>query len=205
MNKSIWLFLILVLSIGTGCSKANDPNSLEIRDINIISKHAYISDYDLVKKRILEFTKLGISDLKRWPSILDIELEEHQPLARLSNNSYLTHTGHIIFPEETNTNIDILYIDAPDSETLELLYLSRDLQSQFNIINRKIRKIESYYNGLIEVEDDRGTTLIFSKKDFRVQLDRLEDFISFELSSGRLENIRNIDFRYTNAIAVDFS
>tara|TARA_B100000809_G_C15071842_1_gene506349 strand:+ start:165 stop:836 length:672 start_codon:yes stop_codon:yes gene_type:complete len=223
MNQSIWLSLILVLSIGTGCSKANDLNLLEIRDINIISKHAYISDYELVKKRILEFIKLGISDLnshsqifedtwvhslhskKRWPSILDIELEEHQPLARLSNNSYLTHTGHIIFPEETNTNIDVLYIDAPDSETLELLYLSRDLQSQFNIINRKLKKIESHSNGLIEVEDDRGTTLIFSKKDFRVQLDRLEDFISFELSSGRLENIRNIDFRYTNAIAVDFS
>ena len=104
MNKSIWLSLILVLSIGTGCSKANDLNLLEIRDINIISKHAYISDYDLVKKRILEFIKLGISDLnshsqifedtwvhslhskKRWPSILDIELEEHQPLARLSNH-----------------------------------------------------------------------------------------------------------------------
>ena len=209
MNKSIWLSLIFVLSIGTGCSKANDLNLLEIRDINIISKHAYISDYDLVKKRILEFIKLGISDLNSHSQIFEDtwvhSLHSKKPLARLSNNSYLTHTGHIIFPEETNTNIDVLYIDAPDSETLELLYLSRDLQSQFNIINRKLKKIESHSNGLIEVEDDRGTTLIFSKKDFRVQLDRLEDFISFELSSGRLENIRNIDFRYTNAIAVDFS
>ena len=69
----------------------------------------------------------------------------------------------------------------------------------------KLEKMESKNNGLIEVTDDKGATFVFSKKDFRVQLERLEDFISFELSSGKLDRIRNIDFRYNNAIAVDFS
>ena len=223
MNKINYFLLIFILHIVIGCSKAGGLKASNEKDINIFSRHAFISDYVQVNQRVLDFMELGLVDLssnseifsntwvhsfhykKKWPNVFDIEIEEHQPFARLSNNSYLTHSGHIIFPEQVDTTIDVLFIDAPDSETLELLYLSRDLQSQFNKLKRKLEKIESHNNGLIEVADDKGTTFTFTKKDFRVQLERLEDFISFELNSGKLERIKNIDFRYNNAIAVDFS
>ena len=42
----------------------------------------------------------------------------------------------------------------------------------------------------------------FTKGDFRVQLERLEQFILFELNSGKIDNSRYIDLRYKNAIAV---
>jgi len=206
-----------------GCSKADDLDIKQNKDINIFSKHAFISDYVQVNQRLLDFIELELLDLnsnseiftntwvhsfhykKRWPNVLDIEIEEHQPFAKLSNSNYLTHSGHIIFPEKTDISINVLYIDAPDDETLELLYLSRDIQSLFNKLKRKLKKIESQNNGLIEVTDEEGATFVFSKKNFRVQLERLEDFISFELSSGKLDHIKNIDFRYNNAIAVNFS
>ena len=223
MNKLNYILLILILNMVSGCSKAEGFDVKQSKDINIFSKHAFISDYVQVNQRVLDFIELGLLDLnsnseiftntwvhsfhytKRWPNVLDVEIEEHQPFARLSNSNYLTHSGHIIFPEKTDININVLYIDAPDDETLELLYLSRDLQSLFNKLKRKLKKIESQNNGLIEVTDDEGATFVFSKKNFRVQLERLEDFISFELSSGKLDRIRNIDFRYSNAIAVNFS
>ena len=223
MNKLNYILLILILNMVWGCSKADGLDIKQNKDINIFSKHAFISDYVQVNQRLLDFIELGLLDLnsnseiftntwvhsfhykKRWPNVLDVEVEEHQPFARLSNSNYLTHSGHIIFPEKTDISINVLYIDAPDDETLELLYLSRDLQSLFNKLKRKLKKIESQNNGLIEVTDDEGATFVFSKKNFRVQLERLEDFISFELSSGKLDHIRNIDFRYNNAIAVNFS
>ena len=223
MNKLNYILLILILNMVWGCSKADGLDIKQNKDINIFSKHAFISDYVQVNQRLLDFIELGLLDLnsnseiftntwvhsfhykKRWSNVLDIEIEEHQPFAKLSNSNYLTHSGHIIFPEKTDISINVLYIDAPDDETLELLYLSRDLQSLFNKLKRKLKKIESQNNGLIEVTDDEGATFVFSKKNFRVQLERLEDFISFELSSGKLDHIRNIDFRYNNAIAVNFS
>lgn len=223
MNKLNYILFILILNMVSGCSKAEGFDVKQSKDINIFSKHAFISDYVQVNQRVLDFIELGLLDLnsnseiftntwvhsfhytKRWPNVLDVEIEEHQPFARLSNGNYLTHSGHIIFPEKTDININVLYIDAPDDETLELLYLSRDLQSLFNKLKRKLKKIESQNNGLIEVTDDEGATFVFSKMNFRVQLERLEDFISFELSSGKLDRIRNIDFRYSNAIAVNFS
>ena len=223
MNKLNYILLILILNMVWGCSKADGLDIKQNKDINIFSKHAFISDYVQVNQSVLDFIELELLDLnsnseiftntwvhsfhykKRWPNVLDIEIEEHQPFAKLSNSNYLTHSGHIIFPEKTDISINVLYIDAPDDETLELLYLSRDLQSLFNKLKRKLKKIESQNNGLIEVTDDEGATFVFSKKNFRVQLERLEDFISFELSSGKLDHIRNIDFRYNNAIAVNFS
>ena len=223
MNKLNYILLILILNMVSGCSKADGFDIKQNKDINISSKHAFISDYVQVNQRVLDFIELELLDLnsnseiftntwvhsfhykKRWPNVLDIEIEEHQPFAKLSNSNYLTHSGHIIFPEKTDISINVLYIDAPDDETLELLYLSRDLQSLFNKLKRKLQKIESQNNGLIEITDNEGATFVFSKKNFRVQLERLEDFISFELSSGKLDHIRNIDFRYNNAIAVNFS
>jgi cell division septal protein FtsQ len=59
-------------------------------------------------------------------------------------------------------------------------------------------------NDLLKTITDSGVVIIFSRKSFQVQLERLEDFISFELNSGKLEDIRNIDLRYKNAIAVKY-
>ena len=220
MGKLNYILLIAILNIVIGCSKADGFDIKDNKDINIFSKHAFISDYVQVNQRVLEFIELGFLDLnsnseiftntwvhsfhykKRWPNVLDIEIEEHQPFARLSNSNYLTHSGHIIFPEKTDITIDVLHIDAPDDETLEILYLSRDLQSLFNKLKRKLEKMESKNNGLIEVTDDKGATFVFSKKDFRVQLERLEQLILFELNSGKIDHNRYIDLRYKNAIAV---
>ena len=54
----------------------------------------------------------------------------------------------------------------------------------------------------LEAEDHLGTKYSFTKEDFRVQLERLEEFILFELNSGSIDDIRYIDLRYKNAIAV---
>ena len=50
--------------------------------------------------------------------------------------------------------------------------------------------------------DNEGIKYSFTQRDFRVQLERLEQFILFELNSGMKDNIKYIDLRYRNAIAV---
>ena len=56
----------------------------------------------------------------------------------------------------------------------------------------------------MEAIDSLGSKYSFTKKDFRAQLERLEDYILFELSSGSIDNIRYIDLRYKNALAVGY-
>ena len=56
--------------------------------------------------------------------------------------------------------------------------------------------------GYIKATTTKGVILVFNVKDFRDQLERLENFISFELISGRLDEIKNLDLRYKNGISV---
>jgi hypothetical protein len=54
----------------------------------------------------------------------------------------------------------------------------------------------------LEAHDNNDTRYSFTKGDFRVQLERLEQLILFELNSGKIDHNRYIDLRYKNAIAV---
>ena len=74
-----------------------------------------------------------------------------------------------------------------------------------NILNLKGDHLTSFKNmgsSFIEAHDNKDTKYSFTKGDFRVQLERLEEFILFELNSGNKDHIRYIDLRYKNAIAV---
>ena len=67
-----------------------------------------------------------------------------------------------------------------------------------------IAEVEINSEGYIKATSITGVSFIFSEKDFRDQLERLESFISFELISGRLDDIKKMDFRYKNGVSVLF-
>jgi cell division septal protein FtsQ len=222
--KKINIFLLFVISnLFLSCAKISDGEENSIQQINIFSDHKFISDQNIISSNLSRLLNSNVTDIeshiiffqdtwvysiqskKKWPNSFDIKVQEHQPLARLRGKSFLTHSGHIIFPDDSNTKLDVIYLEAPDDELLNIFYASREIQSQLNRVNSKIISFELRNKDLLRAVMSTGGVLTFSKKDFRVQLKRLEDFISFELGSGKLEKIRNIDFRYNNAIAVEFS
>ena len=110
----------------------------------------------------------------------------------------------LINPSFNNTSLNLLILRGPESERLELLDISRQIQAQLNRYDEIVEEINLSSDGYLRVITQSGTKLTFSKKSFREQLERLEDFISFELFSGKLNNIRNMDFRYNNGISILF-
>ncbi len=223
MKKINVLALFIISNLFLSCSEVSDDEKNSIQQINILSDHNFISDQNIISSNLSRLLNSGIVDgdshlnffkdtwiysmksKKKWPNSFDIKIQEHQPLAKLRGKSFLTHSGHIIFPDESNTEFNVIYLDAPDNELLDVFYASREIQSQLNRINSKIISFELHNKDLLIATINTGGVFAFSKKNFRVQLERLEDFISFELNSGKLKPIKNIDFRYNNAIAVEFS
>ena len=215
-----YILIPLILVFSLSCSKLE--NKIEDLDVNIYYEHSLISDYEVIRSDVSKIIKSEIIDIdsqlslfrntwvhsfqskKNWSVPLEIKIKEHQPLAELSGGSYLTHTGHIIFPKKQQIEFDIMFIDGPDKDILDLFYLSRAIQTQLNRFNARVVSFELINNDLLKTITHSGVVIIFSRKGFEVQLERLEDFISFELNSGKLEDIRNIDLRYKNAIAVKY-
>jgi cell division septal protein FtsQ len=131
-----------------------------------------------------------------------IEIEEHQPIATLENDRFLTQEGKIISPDDMAKNLSLISISGADDQVEILLNYARLMQNVLNLKGKKLQHLGHEGTDFIKAQDNYGTNYLFNKGDFRVQLERLEQFILFELSSGNKDRSKYIDLRYRNAIAV---
>ena len=179
-----------------------------ISDLESLENHLFKSlNNSSVKKYSLEdiFEDSWLSSIKTDYSLdrpVSVEIKEHHPIANIGRDRYLTQRGKSINPKGQFKQLSIISINGPEDLLSNLINLSRELQTKLNKLDLRVISFELRNKDQLKAKDDSGTEYIFSKKEFRVQLERLEDYISFELNSGKGNHIRYIDFRYNNAIAV---
>ena len=206
------LFLIL------GCSQ--DISESLSNPLVITSEREIISDLDSLENHLFQslnkssvqnisiedvFEDSWLSSIKTDYSIdrpVSVEIKEHHPIANIGRDRYLTQRGKSINPKGQFKQLSIISINGPEDLLSNLINLSRELQTKLNKLDLRVISFELRNKDQLKAKDDSGTEYIFSQKEFRVQLERLEDYISFELNSGNRNHIRYIDFRYNNAIAV---
>ena len=207
--------LIIFFALLFGCSNQKEAN---IDSINIKISKEIISNFDQVKLQITNHlqnkNKYNKSEIfsNSWVSVikatktfgeeLHIEVTEHQPIASLDRGRFITQEGRIITPAGGNKSLKLLSIIGRDNEYLALLDSTFLLQDILNLKGNSLISIEHKGSGFIEAVDNESVIYRFNKEDFRVQLERLEEFILFELNSGINDDIRYIDLRYKNAIAL---
>ena len=207
--------LIIFLALLASCSSQKEAN---IDSIDIKISKEIISNFDQVKHQITNHlqnkNKYNKSEIfsNSWVSVikatktfdeeLHIEVKEHQPIASLDRGRFITQEGKIITPAGGNKSLKLVSIIGRDNEYLTLLDGTFLLQNILNLKGNSLISIEHRGSGFIEAVDDESVMYRFNKEDFRVQLERLEELILFELNSGINDDIRYIDLRYKNAIAL---
>ena len=221
MSRVLPILIITVLAFG--CTNAlsikgfNEQNTYIYSDFKIISNSNILSseiskvfEKEINKEEIFLnfYENTWVHSIQydiRWPNRLNIKIKEHQPLAIWKNEGYLTHSGLIITPSQTDLKMILVVLEGPENKSFELLDYSREIQSQLNRFDAKISKLKIDSEGYVTATTASNSNFIFSQEDFRDQLERLESFISFELISGRLDDIKKMDFRYKNGVSVLFS
>jgi cell division septal protein FtsQ len=206
--------LIIIFALLAGCSSQKEAN---IDSININISKEIISNFDQVKHQITNhlqnknkynkgeiFSNSWVSVIKATNTFeeIHIEVKEHQPIASLNRGRFITQEGKIITPAGGNKSLKLVSIIGRDNEYLTLLDSTFLLQNILNLKGNSLISIEHRGSGFIEAVDDESVMYRFNKEDFRVQLERLEELILFELNSGINDDIRYIDLRYKNAIAL---
>ena len=207
--------LIIFVTLLASCSGHKEAN---IDSINIKISKEIISNFDQVKHQITNHlqnkNKYNKSEIfsNSWVSVikatktfdeeLHIEVKEHQPIASLDRGRFITQEGKIITPAGGNKSLKLVSIIGRDNEYLTLLDSTFLLQNILNLKGNSLISIEHRGSGFIEAVDNESVMYRFNKEDFRVQLERLEELILFELNSGINDDIRYIDLRYKNAIAL---
>ena len=211
------IFLAICASLILSCSKDYnlDPQSISIK----YSKEG-ISHPSILEGKILshlqktDFSKEEELFLNSWISFFRttsnlgneilVEVIEHKPVASLDNNRYLTQGGWIIEPERENKTLNLIQLIGKDKKLNHLLDVASSIQTTLNFGSNYIVKIEDKGTNFLEVTDNSGRKYRFTEENFRVQLERLEDFLLFELNSGKGDDIKYIDLRYKNALAVGY-
>ncbi len=207
--------LIIFFALLASCSSQKEANTDSI-DIKISKE--IISNFDQVKVQITNHlqnkNKYNSSEIfsNSWVSVikatktfdeeLHIEIKEHQPIASLDRGRFITQEGKIITPAGGNKSLKLVSIIGKENEYLTLLDSIFSLQNILNLNGNSLITIEHRGSGFIEAVDNEGLIYRFNERDFRVQLERLEELILFELNSGINDDIRYIDLRYKNAIAI---
>ena len=215
--KFYFIFFLTVIMV-LGCSQ-NISESLK-NPLVITSEREIISDLESLENNLYQslnnssaknislediFEDSWLSSIKTDYSLdrpVSVEIKEHHPIANIGRERYLTQRGKSINPKGQFKKLSVININGPEGSISNLIDLSRELQTKLNKLDLKVISFELKNKDQLKAKDDSGTEYIFSKKEFRVQLERLEDYISFELNSGKRNHIRYIDFRYNNAIAV---
>ena len=211
------IFLVICASLIFSCSKDYnlDPQSISIK----YSKEG-ISHPSILEGKILshlqktDFSKEEELFLNSWISFFRttsnlrnevlVEVMEHKPVASLDNNRYLTQGGWIIEPERENKTLNLIQLIGKDKKLNHLLDVASSIQTTLNFGSNYIVKIEDKGTNFLEATDNSGRKYKFTEENFRVQLERLEDFLLFELNSGIGDDIKYIDLRYKNALAVGY-
>jgi cell division septal protein FtsQ len=199
----------------TACSVQNQPTDQQfvikfskeiISDIAILEPKISNHLHNLQTNNKEEiFTNSWVSIFKATQNFNEktlIEIEEHQPIAMLENDRFLTQEGKIISPDDMAKNLSLISISGADEQVEILLNYARLIQNILNLKGKKLQHLGHEGTDFIKAQDNYGTNYLFNKGDFRVQLERLEQFILFELSSGNKDQSKYIDLRYRNAIAV---
>ena len=209
------LLILMPIIFTSACSYIDelDSESLsfefskELISSHIEAKHQ-ISNHLNSKKGNTIFLESWVSMIKttkRLNKKLLVEITEHQPIASLEEGKFLTQEGKIILPGAKSKELELIRVIGSDSEAPMLIKNAFLLQNILNIIGNSIVSIEQKSSDFLEAIDNEGKTYSFTEGDFRVQLERLEEFILFELNSGNMDHIRYMDLRYKNAIAVSYN
>ena len=209
--KVILLFIPCLLLSCSGANVIESDNVIFEETKASISSNPYLKSEinDLLAKNILFdnkfFSESWIASIKTTKSFdknLIVEVEEHQPVASLGRGKFFTQDGKIIFPKDRNKQLDLISITGEDLKIQNLLNKASSLQTVLNLSGSVLTNFADEGSGLLEATDSNGVKYRFNEENFRVQLERLEEFILFELNSGNNDHIRYIDLRYKNAIAV---
>ena len=211
------IFLVICAFLISSCSM--DYN-LDSQSISIKYSKEGISHPSILEGKILSHlqkTDFSMEEelfLNSWISFFRttsnlrnevlVEVMEHKPVASLDNNRYLTQGGWIIEPEKENKTLNLIQLIGKDKKLNHLLDVASSIQTTLNFGSNYIVKIEDKGTNFLEATDNSGRKYKFTEENFRVQLERLEDFLLFELNSGISDDIKYIDLRYKNALAVGY-
>ena len=219
-----WKVLIILIGLGvTGSIAASGLSHLlkdiQIRQVKLLGDLRYLDAETLTKDLSVRFdgnyldTTLtevvseveshpwisNASARRVWPDTLLIEIIEQRPVAVYNDTQYLGSSGDLFEPPEL--------VEKPMPRLYGALSETSQVYSHYRVFSDRLAdlaKVTSVSRGHDlgwEIVMDQGFTLQLGRVDILGRLARARDILK-QLDKDRLRQIRKVDARYDNGIAL---
>ncbi|WMY97266.1 MAG: cell division protein FtsQ/DivIB [Arsenophonus sp.] len=177
-------------------------NDIEIKKI-ILNNN--INFFNINTKNIIYKIKeipwiQNVKIYKKWPNIINIYLTEYEPYVKWNNHFFLNIEGHIFtLSNKIKNEFPILY--GPNNSHNEVLKMYKFMIQKLKIYNLDIKILKMTNRGSWIVKLTNNIELNIGTKNIK---ERFDKFISLYpiLTNNIKKNIRYIDLRYKNGIAI---
>lgn len=144
-----------------------------------------------------------VSVRRRWPSTLEINVQEQLPIARWGQGGFLNHEGEVFQSSSVAGEASLPRLDGPAGSARELIVSYQQLGELLQPLGLVLHALSLDERGHLSAELDSGTQLALGNVDFGDRLERFATVYRRELAA-RWDEVERVDLRYENGMAVAF-
>ncbi|MFA7096323.1 MAG: cell division protein FtsQ/DivIB [Gammaproteobacteria bacterium] len=218
---SVLLSGVLVAAAGWTGAMLSDPQTFPVRSVRVIgdfqrlsreqlqelvAPHAtggfFHADVGSMRRAVMALPWVDAVSVRRvWPDSLQILVTEQAPFARWSDKGVLNPRGEVFYPDPESVPDGLPEFAGPMGQEEAVMNAYRDMSRALAPVGLKIRRLVLDERRAWRLELDNGIELKLGRSG---HYPRLVQFVRLypRFLADKAENVRSVDFRYTNGFAV---
>ncbi len=136
-----------------------------------------------------------------WPDTIDVAIQERRPVALWGEHAYISSQGVIFTPTEVHTIAGLPVLYGPADHALYVMDQFRAMNAILAPVGLHVSELELTDRMSWRLRLDDGLPLRVDAHDTLAKLQRFVVLYRHELAA-RVAQIRSVDLRYSNGIAV---
>ncbi len=141
---------------------------------------------------------------RRWPDKLIVQVVEETPIAYWNDDAFINAEGRVFRSPFTRLS-DLAQLYGPEGTEREVMRQYRALANALMRINQGVETLTLDERGAWEFESSDGVVVMLGKDNI---LERIQRFLLVVERVGldaRMDDIKQVDTRYPNGVAVSWS
>lgn len=136
---------------------------------------------------------------KRWPDTLVVSVKEYQPVAVWNGQRVLNSEGLAL--EHPLLEMELANLNGPEQSAFEVMDNYLQFSKVIDSVDAQVKKVTLHSRGAWEIEITHGIKIALGDRNVLERSRRVVDVIR---AHDALENIKSIDARYPNGVAIAY-
>ncbi|PAV26036.1 cell division protein FtsQ [Tamilnaduibacter salinus] len=181
-----------------------EPGRLK-NDLNaLVGRSYFATDLEDVKRTLEQEPWVASAAIRRvWPDQLTVDIREKQPLAYWNQQSLISRRGQVFQPSNPQAAGPLPRLSGPTGREDDVLGRARAMSDRLQTEGLTLAGLALAPRGAWTLTLDNGVIVALGRTQVGTRLDRFLTVYSERLAS-RIRDIRRVDARYTNGVAVQW-